>query len=70
MQQTDRRYENRIRKLATRRGYRVQKSRQQEHFNNQGQFMLVCYRKGVVLGDRYDASLERIEDYLKDHMDR
>jgi hypothetical protein len=56
--------ESRVRRKAARRGYRVYKSRQREHHNNQGEFMLVNDRGYCVLGDRYDASLADIEAHL------
>jgi hypothetical protein len=58
--------ESAVRARAKTRGYRVYKSRQRSmHFNNLGKFMLVeSFRGMVVLGDRFDASLERISEYL------
>jgi hypothetical protein len=61
----DRAQESRIRSRAQCRGYRVEKSRQREHLNNQGQFMLVQNdRNMVALGVNYDATLEEIEEFL------
>ena len=63
----ERRRENRIRKLANRRGFSVHKSRQQLHCNNRGQFMLVDdYLNTIFLGENFDAALEEIEAYLQD----
>jgi hypothetical protein len=56
--------ENRVHRKAGRAGYRVCKSRQQEHYNNHGEFQLVDDRNQVVLGDRYDATLTDIEVFL------
>jgi hypothetical protein len=62
--------ENRIRKLAQRKGYLVHKSRQRNnvpHMDNFGDYMLVDrYTKFCVMGDRYNASLADIEAYLTD----
>ena len=58
--------ENRVRKLAKREGYALHKSRSQCSADNLGDFMLVdASRNFVVLGSRFDASLEDIEEYLK-----
>lgn len=57
--------DNRVRQLASRLGYRVMKSRQDIHLNNLGEYQLVD-RNGVVLGSNFDASLNQIEEYLKD----
>jgi hypothetical protein len=58
--------ESAVRSRAKTRGFRVYKSRQRStHFNNLGKFMLVeSFRNMVVLGDRFDASLENISGYL------
>jgi hypothetical protein len=62
--------ENRIRGHASRRGYRVKKSRQWKHVpngDNFGDYMLIDTATGfVVLGSRFDASLEDIEAFLQD----
>ncbi len=66
MNRTDRRQEDRIRELALRRGYRVSKSRQGLHMDNHGQYQLIDVNVNtVVMGERYNASLEMIEEYLK-----
>ena len=62
---SQRTHENRVREMASRFGYRISKSRQRPHLDNQGELMLVDDQNHLVLGDRYDASLEAIEDYLK-----
>jgi hypothetical protein len=57
--------ENRVRKLAASRGYRVEISRQPLDRDNAGQFQLIeSARSMVVLGERFDASLADIETYL------
>jgi hypothetical protein len=60
--------ESAVRGRANTRGYRVCKSRQRStHCDNYGEFMLIdCYRNAVVLGSRFDATLEEIADYLKE----
>jgi hypothetical protein len=58
---------SRIRSLAMRRGYKVIKSRSRPHCDNKGEYMLVQLdRNQCVLGDRYDASLEDIHEYLRE----
>ena len=57
--------ESRIRKLATRCGYRVLKSRKAISADNLGDYMLVDARGNfLVIGPRFDASLDEIEQYL------
>ena len=54
-----------IRARARRAGYAVQKSRQFLHLNNRGQYRLLNARmKFVVLGERFDATLEDIDAFL------
>jgi hypothetical protein len=58
--------ENHVRRLAATHGYRVEVSRQPHQRDNAGQFQLVeSDRNVVVLGERFDASLDDIEAYLK-----
>ena len=57
-------FKSRVRRKASRIGYRVYKSRQREHYNNQGEFQLADDHNTVMLGDRFDASLEEIETYI------
>ena len=58
-------HENRVRKLAARLGYRVELSRLPLHTDNRGKFQLIeSARSLVVLGERFDASLDEIEAYL------
>lgn len=61
--------ESSVRHKAIRRGYKVHKSRERKyvpHLDNHGEYMLVdAYRNLIVLGVRYDASLEDIEKYLE-----
>ena len=57
--------ENRVRKLAASRGYRVEISREPLGRGNAGQFQLIeSDRNMVVLGEGFDASLTDIETYL------
>jgi hypothetical protein len=57
--------ESAVRSRAKTRGFRVWKSRQRStHYNNEGEFMLVNQNNDVVLGERFNASLEDIADYL------
>ena len=57
--------ENRVRKLSASRGYRVAISRQPLQRDNAGRFQLIeSDRNMVVLGERFDASLDEIEAYL------
>jgi hypothetical protein len=60
--------ESRVRRKARRLGYWITKSRERKyvpHSNNAGEFMLLGdYSSTVVLGDRYDATLDQIESFL------
>ena len=57
--------ENRVRRLAAKHGYRVEVSRQPYQRDNGGQFQLIeSDRSVVVLGEKFDASLDDIEAYL------
>jgi len=58
--------ESTLRKLAQRRGYDIRKSRNRTiHIDNLGEYMLIDAPKNyVVVGARYNASLEEIADYL------
>jgi hypothetical protein len=50
-------------------GYVVWKSREWKyvpHSNNFGEYVLVNDRNCVMLGDRFDATLEDIERFLND----
>jgi hypothetical protein len=61
-------YENRVRKLAAKHGCIVRKSREWKHVphsNNYGDYMLVDNRNCVMIGDRYDATLDQIEDFFQ-----
>lgn len=58
--------EHQIRKLAARRGYLVRRSRRRPNADNFGEFRLVdAARQAVVLGPKFEASLDEIEDYLR-----
>jgi hypothetical protein len=60
--------EARVRSLARRMGYSVRRSRQRANvpnIDNLGQFRLVdAERNLIILGERFDATLDDIEDYL------
>jgi hypothetical protein len=57
--------ESAIRGCARSAVYRVCKSRERStHCNNHGEFQLVDDRNYVVLGDRFDASLEDISRFI------
>ena len=58
--------ERRIRRKAERLGFGVYKSRQREHDNQRGLYMLANDRNHIVLGDRYDATLVEMEEYLEE----
>jgi hypothetical protein len=64
-EQAEARREARIRQLAGRRGFRVSKGRGQTGLDNQGQFMLANENNHIVLGDKFDASLDEIEAFLR-----
>lgn len=54
-----------VRRLARRYGYTVRKSRRSESLDNLGLYMLVeSDRNLVVLGSRFDATLDDIADFL------
>jgi hypothetical protein len=47
------------------RGFVVKKSRQQQlHLNNCGEYMVVDFNNWVRFGERYDATLEEIDEFL------
>lgn len=55
-----------VRRLAQRHGYMIQKSRGALSLDNFGDYMLVeVSRNVVVLGGRYDATLEDVHSWLK-----
>jgi hypothetical protein len=60
--------ESAIRGRAKRAGYVIRKSREWKHvpnIDNYGQYSLIdAYTNCVVLGARFDASLEQIDDFL------
>jgi hypothetical protein len=63
--------ETTIRNQARRRGFAVRKSRDWKHVPhgyNFGEYMLVdASTNFCVLGDKYDATLDDISDYLARH---
>ena len=58
--------ESRVRRKAARSGYGVTKSRRYvDGWDNQGAYMLFDARQNlVVLGSKYDAALDEIEEWL------
>jgi len=60
--------ERRVRRLARRHGYLVRKSRGREyvpHSNDFGEYMLIePNRNIVVLGERFNATLDDIETFF------
>jgi hypothetical protein len=71
MDQEDKVRENRLRRIAERRGFRLEKSRRRDpHAIDFGGYMLVDVRKNfAVLGAdnfAYSASLEDVENYLNE----
>jgi hypothetical protein len=57
--------ENKVRELASRKGYRVRKSRARISSDNRGDFMLINVDGNyVVMGGRFDATLAEIYDWL------
>jgi hypothetical protein len=58
--------ESAVRARAQSRGYRVEKSRQRMiHIDNRGEYRLIDpFHNLIVLGERYDASLGEIADFL------
>jgi hypothetical protein len=58
--------ESTVRRHAKKAGYIVRKTRwRKDSCDNHGEYMLVNDRNLVVLGDRYDATLEDIDYFLK-----
>ena len=56
-----------VRRRAKRLGYYVSKSRERKHLphaNNRGCYMLINANRWVVLGRRFDASLQEIDEFL------
>jgi hypothetical protein len=54
-----------VRSRAKRAGYAVKKSRGMLSINNRGEFMLInANRNWIVLGQRFDATLNEIVDFL------
>ena len=58
--------ENKLRRKAIKNGCRIVKSRQCISADNMGDYMLIDDKtNGVIMGARYDATLEQIDQYLK-----
>jgi hypothetical protein len=62
--------ERRVRRSARSWGYQVLKSRKGRSADNFGQYMVVDPHNTVVLGSRFDATLEQIEDFFESMMAR
>jgi hypothetical protein len=62
----DKTRENRLRRLAVRKGYRLCKSRARIiHFNNQGLYQLLhAHQNWVIAGANYDWTLDDVEAWL------
>lgn len=57
--------ERRLRKKASRIGYQLKKSRASISLGNFGDFMLVdAYTNCVILGSRFDLTLDGVEEWL------
>lgn len=57
--------EDAVRRRAASLGYHVVKSREHPHPDNQGLYMLIEKESTTcVLGQRYDATLEDIDEWL------
>jgi hypothetical protein len=57
-----------IRRRAKRLGYYVSRSRERKpspHADNGDRYMLINPKRWVVLGRRFDASLQDIDEFLK-----
>ncbi len=57
-----------VRRRVQRAGYVMRRSREDMHFNNWGEFMLIdAATNVVVLGPHFDASLEQIAGFISAH---
>jgi hypothetical protein len=58
--------ENRLRRLCQRKGWAMRKSRAQLSLDNHGGYMLVDIdRNWIVVGERFDLSLDGVESWLE-----
>jgi len=58
--------ESTVRTRAARQGYALRKSRARFSSDNHGEYMLIdAERNFVVLGERFNATLEDIQTYLE-----
>jgi hypothetical protein len=65
MRRQDQGLEGRVRERAIRQGYRLRKLRPPIHSHNHGLYQLIDVRRNaIVMGERYNASLQHIERYL------
>jgi hypothetical protein len=61
--------ESAVRSRARRHCYVLRKSRQRRHvpsLNNRGDYMVLDFNNRIVLGERFNATLEDIHEYLSD----
>ncbi len=62
---TEKAIEARLRRLAHRKGYYLQKSRTRNiHINDCGRFMIVDFRNVVYAGVNFELTLDDVESYL------
>jgi hypothetical protein len=63
---TDKTRENRLRRLARRKGYVLRKDRARTRSgNHQGGYMIIeADRNVIVAGEKFDLSLDHVENYL------
>jgi hypothetical protein len=59
-------HEQSARGKLSRRGYTMSRSRQGDHYDNQGQFMVADDRNHCVLGDRFDATIDEVEALIRE----
>jgi len=58
--------ENAVRRACARAGFQLRKSRRRVSANNFGEYMVInIFTNGVVLGERFDATLEEVEILLR-----
>ncbi len=66
MEATEKARENRLRKLANRKGYGIKKSRARGSLDNRGGYMVFNLAfNSIEFGEKFDASLDDIENFLK-----
>ncbi|MCA9470375.1 MAG: hypothetical protein KC643_33685 [Nitrospira sp.] len=68
MENSEKNYEQRVRRFAKRLGFTVRKSRAQQYFQKGGEYLLLHNSSNtIVQGERFDSSLEEIENYLLEY---